>query len=58
VIENYIKGKYWVVIKKTSGGVNMVYNETYASGDVAEVSIDLIVGLGAELKNDFIGFGA
>ena len=27
----------------------MVYNETYASGDVAEVSIDLIVGLGAAL---------
>ena len=47
-----------LIIKKTSGGVNMVYNETYASGDVAEVSIDLIVGLGAELKNDFIGFGA
>jgi hypothetical protein len=38
-----------LLLKHTQGGVTMVYNETYASGDVAEVSIDLIVGLGAAL---------
>ena len=36
-------------IKKLRGCKHIVYNETYASGDAAEVSIDLIVGLGAAL---------